>query len=112
MIFFPRYGCHILNGAKKNPLEKMTLDLLKTSQTLSDAIVHEGNQSWTKIHRKVEEAITKGNIIKLPDNLVCSICEGILNSSIDYIKSNNLSEKEAKVILEQSFNIFWKGVII
>ena len=96
---------------QKNPLEKMTLDLLKTSQILSDDIVHEGNQAWAKIHRKVEEAITKGNIMKLPDDLVCSICEGILNSSIAYVRSKNLSESEAKVIIEQSFNIFWKGVI-
>ncbi len=95
---------------KENPLEKTTLDLLKTSQVLSDDVMDEGNQAWLKIDEKVDQGITDGILIKLPDDLACSICEGILDSTLSYIQSRNIPQSEVASVIEKSFNIFWKGI--
>ena len=95
---------------RKHPLDITALDLLKSSQLLSNEVKEKGNDAWAGIFSRVQSGIEDGTLVSVPSEIIFLSSEGMLNALMRYAHENQLSPSELKAAINQGFEIFWHGI--
>ncbi len=92
------------------PDERRVIELLKSSQLLSEETINEAEQAWGPLIEAIEKATTKNLIVAAPVNFLTSIASGNLSSTIDYIERSKFSKKLWQDVIDLSFQTYWRGI--
>lgn len=97
--------------ALKNPQQLATLDLLKSSQLLTEEVKAKGLEAWFGFISKTENAIAQGELRALPINIVFISADSILNGIVQNGLQQKVNINELCQQIEDGFDIFWQGIV-
>jgi len=95
---------------RQHSLEITALELLKSSQLLTDDVKDKGSDAWSDIIHKVREGIDNGILVQVPSELIFLTSEGMLNAVMTYADRKKLSPEEFEATIRKSFEIFWRSI--
>jgi len=108
--FFLNVWLSYARWCRKHALEKTALELLRTSQLLTNAVKEQGHSTWHVIAEKIIKGIEQKKLVQAPPEIIFLASEGMLNSVMDYATTNKLSSKNLDITIAQSFEILWRGI--
>lgn len=82
--------------------------MCKASPIITEATKEELASSHGFAMNLLSDAMKKGELTKMDEGMFFSLFDGLYNSTINYLIQTNLKNK--KKIIDQSFEIFWKGI--
>jgi AcrR family transcriptional regulator len=82
--------------------------MCKASPLISEATREELASSHEFATKLLSDAVKKGELMKIDEGMFFSMFDGLYNSTINYLIQTNLKNKQK--IIDQSFDIFWKGM--
>lgn len=108
-MFFDLWMSYIY-WANKHPLEHQVIDILKTSQMLSEDAKKAGEHLFITIYEILQKGIDDKVIIDVPVLYLCEVAGAHLNATVSYTSNNNLSGKNLENHIRTSFNMYWNGI--
>ena len=108
-MFFDIWKAYI-DWAHAYPLEHRVVELLKTSQMLSEDVKEAGEHFFVAIYEVMEQGIEDKTLTNAPVLYLCEIAAAQLRATISYAQNHNLNQTELKNLINRSFEIYWNGI--
>jgi len=99
-----------ISWAQAHPLEHQVVDLLYSSQMLSEDIKETGEHFFIAIHDVVQKEIDNKTLIDAPRQYLCDIAVAHLQATMLYAQNNNLKGSALSELTHKSFEIYWNGI--
>ena len=96
--------------SRANLTELAALNLLKTSQLLSESALNKRINFFPEIIQKTRQAMSDGEITELPIEVFNQMGESILASTLEYARTNDIPMPETLALVEKCFGVFWQGL--
>lgn len=91
-------------------LEFKVINLLKSSQLLSEEVKTAGDNLWLTLHGIVQAGIKAKSLVAAPDLYLCEIAAGQLNATILYARAHKFNKKKLADLVDLGFSIYWHGI--
>ena len=95
---------------QNNITEITTLDLLKSSQLLSDEVKEQGSDAWINLFQKVKDGLNDGTLVHMHADIIFLSSEALLNAFMRHASYKQLSASETETLIKNGFEIFWRGI--
>lgn len=94
----------------EHSLEHKVINLLTSSQLLSENVKKAGDNLWLTLHKIVESGIEGKKLVSAPDLYLCEVAAGQLNATILYARAHKLKKKDLAALVDLGFSIYWGGI--
>ena len=108
-MFFDIWKVYI-DWAHSHPLEHQVVDLLKTSQMLSEDVKEAGEHFFVIIYESMEKGIRDKMLTDAPVLYLCEIAAAHLRTTISYAHNHNLNKAALDNLVSSGFEIYWNGI--
>ena len=99
-----------IHWSLRNSQEYRVLDVLRSSQILSDEVINETGHALQVFILSLKQAIDAKQIVSAPVEFLTSIASGIISSTLAYIEESTPNKKMLQNIIDRSFQIYWQGI--
>lgn len=100
-----------ISWATQHPLENKVVNLLQTSQVLSEYAHESTEHLFADIHAALQKGIADKAITDLPLQYICEIAAAHLGATISYAQSRDLVGSELNDLVQASFDLYWTGLV-
>jgi len=91
-------------------LEHKVINLLISSQILSDDVKKVEDTLWLALHEVVKKGIENKELVAAPHLYLCDIAAGQLNATILHARANKFKKKDLVELVNLGFSIHWNGI--
>jgi AcrR family transcriptional regulator len=99
-----------ISWAMANTLKQQVASLLRGSFAISDEARASVDEIFSFINIKLEEAQNKQIIRDMPTEFLCEIAVAQILATIQHARINNLTQQQLSQLIQQSFEVYWKGI--
>ena len=99
-----------ISWAMANTLKQQVASLLRGSFAISDEARASADEIFSFINIKLEEAQNKQIIRDMPTEFLCEIAVAQILATIQHARINNLTQQQLSQLIQQSFEVYWKGI--
>jgi AcrR family transcriptional regulator len=99
-----------ISWAMANTLKQQVASLLRESFAISDEARASVDEIFSFINIKLEEAQNKQIIRDMPTEFLCEIAVAQILATIQHARINNLTQQQLSQLIQQSFEVYWKGI--
>jgi AcrR family transcriptional regulator len=99
-----------ISWAMANLLKQQVASLLRASFAISDEAKASVDEIFGFINIKLEEAQNKQIIRDMPTEFLCEIAVAQILATIQHARINNLTQQQLSQLIQQSFEVYWKGI--
>lgn len=96
--------------AMANPLKQQVVNLLRSSQVISDQVRVSVDEIFSLINIKLEEAQNKHIIRDMPTQFLCDIAAAQMQVTIQHARVNQFTPLQLSQLIQQSFEVYWNGI--
>ncbi len=99
-----------ISWAMANTLKQKVASLLRASFAISDEARTSVDEIFGFINIKLEEAQNEHIIRDIPTEFLCEIAVAQMQATIQHARMNNLTQPQLSRLIQQSFDVYWKGI--
>ena len=99
-----------ISWAMANTLKQKVASLLRASFAISDEARTSVDEIFGFINIKLEEAQNEHIIRDMPTEFLCEIAVAQMQATIQHARMNNLTQPQLSRLIQQSFDVYWKGI--